>query len=346
MAQAQGIAPADSTRLARVDALFAPLARENAPGYAIGILQRGRLVYVKGFGRANLDYRLPITPATVFNVASLSKQFTAACIAILIRRGSLSLDDAVKRHIPEFPDYADTVRVKHLVYMTSGLPEYFTITRPGGKSWDRDYFTVTDAISASLSGRELVFKPGTRWAYSNVNYMLLTEIVRRVAGVSFPEFARREIFQPLGMAHTHFNDDLGTIVPRRATGYNRSDAGGYQQEIRRSPHFGGSGLFTTVEDLARWDQNFTTHELGGAELTSLMLTTMKFEHSKTNDAFGLVWGAYRGHRTLWYEGGDLGFSSYMVRLPDDQLTIIVLSNLGTGRAADRGRQILDVFLNP
>jgi CubicO group peptidase (beta-lactamase class C family) len=335
---------ADSVRLARIDSLFARFDRDDAPGYAVGIVRRGRLVYTRGFGSANLDHRVAITPATVFNAASLAKQFTAACIAILIRRGTLSLEDDVRRHIPEIPAYSHPIRLKHLVYMTSGLPEYHTLPRPGGRTWHLDHFTVDDAIRATFAHGELQFAPGTRWAYSNVNYMLLAEIVRRVSGVSFAEFARREIFAPLGMMHSHFNDDLGRIVPNRATGYNLRSPGIYQQEVRRSPHFGGSGLFTTIEDLARWDHSFVTHQLGGPQLTALLLSTMKFQHDKANDAFGLVWGTYKGRRTVWYEGGDLGFSSYMVRLPDDQLTVIVLSNLGTGRAAEHARTILDVFL--
>jgi CubicO group peptidase (beta-lactamase class C family) len=147
------------------------------------------------------------------------------------------------------------------------------------------------------------------------------------------------------MASTHFDDDLGLVVRNRVTGYNAREAGGYRREIRRSPHFGGSGLFTTIEDLARWDRSFETHELGGPELTALLLGTRRFEHDKVNDAFGLVWGDYRGHRTLWYEGGDLGFSSYMVRLPDVRLTVIELSNLGTGRAADHAGQVLEALFD-
>jgi CubicO group peptidase (beta-lactamase class C family) len=334
-----------ASRAEAQDALFAPYDRLDRPGYAVGIVQRGRLVYARGFGGANLDYEIPITKASVFNVASLAKQFTAACIGILVVRGRLSLDDEVQRHIPEFPSYPGPVRVKHLVYMTSGLPEYYTLPRPGGRTWDRDYFTVDDAISTVLREPRLRFAPGTQWSYSNINYMLLAEIVRRVSGLTLAEFARREIFEPLGMRHSRFNDDLGVVVPNRVTGYNARPSGGYQQEIRRSPHFGGSGLLTTVDDLARWDRSFTTHELGGTELTALLLSTMRFNHEKANDAFGLVWGSYRGFRTVWYEGGDLGFNSYMVRLPDEQFTVIVLSNLGAGRAGDHARRVIDVFVD-
>jgi CubicO group peptidase (beta-lactamase class C family) len=342
IAQSSGIpARIDSVGINR---LFAAWDRRDAPGYAVGIIRGDRLVYARGFGSADLDYQVPITSRTTFNVASLSKQFTAACIAILVRRGQVSLDDEVRRYITGFPAYPQPVRIKHLIYMTSGLPEYYEQPRPGGRTWDLDYFTVDDAIRASLDRRTLLFEPGSRWAYSNVNYMLLAEIVRKVSGLRLADFARREIFAPLGMNDSRFNDDLGAIIPNRATGYNVRDDGSYRQEVRRSPHYGGSGLFTTVEDLARWNRSFTTHQLGGPGLTALLLSTMKFEHDKANDAFGLVWGTFRGRRTIWYEGGDLGFSSYMVRLPDDQLSVIVLSNLGTGRAVDQAKKVLEILI--
>jgi CubicO group peptidase (beta-lactamase class C family) len=340
------IADLSPARADQIDRIFAPLAGPNSPGYAVGVIQRGKLIYARGFGSANLDHRIPITPASVFNTASLAKQFTAAAIAILVRRGQISLEDPVRRFIPEMPAYPQPLLIKHLVYMTSGLREYYSVPRPSGRDWDRDHFTVAEAIAATLSQPSLAFRPGERWAYSNVSYMLLAEIVARVSGMRFSEFADREIFRPLGMTSTHVNDDLSRIVPRRVTGYNERQGGGYRQELRRSPHYGGSGLFTTVEDLARWDRSFETHVLGGTELTTLLLRTEKFEHAKANDAFGLVWGEYRGRRTLWYEGGDLGFSAYMVRLPDDRNTVIVLSNLGTGQAAAQGRKILDLLLPP
>lgn len=328
---------------AGVDAVFADVDK-SAPGYAVGIVQNGKLVYARGFGSANLDYGTPITAKTVFNVASLSKQFTAAALAILIREGKVALDDPVSRHIADFPAQFRAVRVKHLVYMTSGIPEYYRQPRPGGRSWDRDVFTIDDAIAASLARPELEFAPGTRWAYSNVNYMLLAKIVERASGEPFPSFAQKRIFTPLKMTSTHVNDDVTRVVPNRAAGYNLRDGGGFHRHDRLSPHYGGSGVFTTIEDLARWDANFRTHILGGPELTSLILRTMKFEHEKANDAFGLVWGEYRGHRTLWYEGGDLGFSAYMLRFPDLGLSVYVLSNLGTGRAAERGKRVADVVL--
>jgi len=328
-----------------IDAVFADVEGVERPGYAVGVVRGGELVYGRGFGGAELDHGVAITPDTVFNVASLSKQFTGAAVALLVVRGELRLEDEVRRHVAEFPRRFGAVRVEHLVYMTSGLPEYFRLERPGGRDWQLDHFTVDDALAAVFAQPALEFEPGSRWAYSNTNYQLLAEIVERVAGVPFGEFMEREIFEPLGLRDTHVDVDLGRIVPRRATGYNRLDDGdGYRREIRRSPHYGGSGVFSTVRDLARWDRSLRDHRLAGPELTRLLLSTRRFDHDKSNDAFGLVWGELDGHRTLWYEGGDLGFSSFMIRLPDDDLTVIVLSNLGTGRAAERARAVLRVLL--
>ncbi|NNE71141.1 MAG: beta-lactamase family protein, partial [Rhodothermales bacterium] len=269
--------------------------------------------------------------------------FTAAALAILIRRGSVALEDPVSLHIEEWPPQFSDVRVEHLVYMTSGLPEYYTLERPGGRDWSMDYFTVEDAITAVLAEPALEFSPGSHWAYSNTNYQVIAEIVARRSGQEFSDFVQREIFEPLGMVNSLVDDSLGRVIQGRATGYNESSSG-YRQEIRRSPHYGGSGVFTTVQDLAVWIGSLESHKLGGPELTRLQLRVRQFDHAKVNDAFGLVWGEYRGHRIVWYEGGDLGFSSYMVWLPDEQLSLLVLSNLGTGQAATHGRAVLDILL--
>jgi CubicO group peptidase (beta-lactamase class C family) len=331
-------------RAQAINDVFRNFNRAEAPGYAVGIVKNGKLVFARGFGSANLDYNILISKQTVFSVASLSKQFTAACIGILIRRGQLSLEDELAESFPEAAKYGASIRIKHLVYMTSGLKEYYRLPRPRGRSWELDYFTVQDAIAASLNESELDFQPGTKWAYSNVNYMLLAEIVGKASKMSFAEFARRNIFEPLGMRNTHFNDDVTRVVRLRAVGYNLREGGGFHKHDRISPHYGGSGLHTTIEDLFVWNESFYTHALGGAELTKLLESAMRFEHPKTNDAFGLVWGEYRGLRNLWYEGGDLGFSSYMARFPAEQFTVIVLSNLGSGDARGYAHKILDLFI--
>lgn len=346
-----------------VDRLFAPFATDTTPGYAVAVLKEGLPVYWRGYGMANLEEGSAITPATVFNVASLSKQFTAACIALLILDGKVRLDDTAASYVPVLAKYHRRDRapilVKHLIYMTSGLPEYFTIQRKHGRSWGmNDVFTVDDAIEATISVDTLLFEPGTRWAYSNVNYMLLTRIVERVSGMRFADFVQERLFVPLKMRATHVNIDINRVVPRRAHAYNRrtgvdsessglgGSAGrsGWVTQPRLSPHYGGSGVFTTLEDLARWDRNFHTMQFGGQPFVELMLRPERFAHPKANDAFGLVHGEYRGLRTIWYEGGDAGVSSAYLRFPDERTTIIVLSNMGEGNSMRYARAVADLVL--
>lgn len=358
--------PASVTR--EIDRVFAEYARDTTPGYAVAVLRDGRALYRRGHGMANLDDQRPITPATAFNIASLSKQFTAACVALLVLDGKVRLDDTAAAYVPELAKYhrhgGPPILVKHLIYMTSGLPEYYTVARGGGRSWDPyDQFTVADAIRAVLSVDTLQFAPGTRWAYSNINYMLLTRIVERASGIPFAEFADQRLFRPLGMTNTQVNADVSAVVPDRALGYNRrtgdavaearragrylragSGRLGWLTHPRISPHYGGSGILSTLDDLARWDRNFSTMALGGPRFIELMLRRERFAHPKDNDAFGLVHGQYRGHPTLWYEGGDLGFSSYMLRFPGLRLTVLVLSNMGEGNSARYARAVADIVL--
>ncbi len=329
-----------------IDSVFADVATGASPGYALGIFRDGEVSYARGYGMANLDHGVPISSSSVFNVASLSKQFTAAAVALLVLRGEVALDEEVRTYVPELPAAFGPIEVRHLVYMTSGLPEYYRLPRPGNRDWNSDHFTVADALDAVMASPEADFEPGTEWAYSNTNFQLLAEIVARVSGSSFADFLDDHVFAPLEMHSTHVNSDLGRVIPNRVTGYNHRDEGGFRQEIRRSPHYGGSGVFTTIDDLAKWDRALRTDGLAGPAFTELMLSTQRFEHDKDNDAFGLVWGDFNGRRTLWYEGGDLGFSSYFVLFPDEDLTVVVLSNLGTGRSFERANRVIDVLSRP
>jgi CubicO group peptidase (beta-lactamase class C family) len=222
---------------------------------------------------------------------------------------------------------------------------------------------VDDAIEASLAVDTLKFRPGARWDYSNVNYMLLTKVVEKASGLAFADFADRRLFGPLGMAHTQVNADVTAVVPHRALGYNpRTPAvvaqarteGWYVREgagrfawvtnPRTSPHYGGSGVITTLEDLARRDRDFDTKRFRGAAFFGLMHRRERFGHPKDNDALGLVHGRYKGLNTVWYAGGDLGFSSYMLRFPDQRTTVFVLSNMGDGNTTKYARAVADLVL--
>jgi len=348
---------------AKIDALFAAFDRDGSPGYAIGVAKNGELVYARGYGRADLENNVPITPQTSFHLASLSKQFTGAAIALLILDGKLTLDTPVMTFIPEARKYGEDLRIKHLVYFTSGLPEYFLQPRKSSLPWfSFYYFTTDEAIETSLNADHLKFAPGSRWEYANIDYMLLARIAERASGMPFSDFLGQRVFAPLGMGDSLLNDDPTTVIPHRATGYadrsnadiarelrsvgiNIHDGSGYVRLPRVSPHFGGSGVFSSVEDLAKWDADFYQHRLAGPAFTELMLRREKFQHSKDNDAFGLVHGSFDGRPMIWFSGADFDASAYMARLPDDGLTVICLSNMPTGDAEGKARQILEIVLD-
>jgi CubicO group peptidase (beta-lactamase class C family) len=341
---------------AAIDTIFADVGR-SSPGYAVGIIRNGQSAFAKGYGLANLEDRVPITPDTVFHLASLSKQFTASAIALLILDHKLSLDDPVARYIPESAKYGPALRIKHLVYMTSGLHEYFDVPRPGGLPWYSAYrFTRDDALAAALSPPSLEFAPGTKWAYSNTNYMLLTKIVEKVSGQPFARFMHDRVFAPLGMDATLIDDDTTLVIPHRAIGYtprsgkvldelakaniHAQNGAGFIRLDRNSPHFGGSGVFSSIADLTKWDANWYAQRLAGPDFTALMNKRIKFQHDKDNDAFGLVFGNYDGEQTIWYAGDDIDSSTYMIRFPARRTTVIVLSNNPLGDSEERTMKIL------
>jgi CubicO group peptidase (beta-lactamase class C family) len=359
-----GSQPLPASKAAEIDKVFAPFDRDGSPGYALGVVKDGQIIFSRGYGRANLDYNAPITSATSFHLASLSKQFTAAAVALLILDGKLTLETPVADYFPEITHFHADLRIKHLIYFTSGLPEYTSLPRINGSPWfSYYYFTIDEAVAATLHAPSLKFAPGTQWEYSNSNFMLLAKIVERVSGMPLADFLHQRVFAPLGMDHTFLDDDTTMVVPNRATGYvERSDpdvrkqlesvgvhvreGAGYAQLLRVSPHYGGSGVFSTVEDLARWDDNFYTNKLAGPAFTTLMLKRIRFKHDKDNDAFGLVFGSFAGREMIWFSGGDLDTSTFMARLPSEHLTVICLSNMPTGDAEGKAKQVLSVLLEP
>ncbi len=334
-----------------IDSLFAGF-HNLTPGYILTVTKQDEPTITKAYGMANLEHGIPISMETAFNVASLSKQFTGAAVALLILDNKLKLEDLVSDYIPDFPFDKDSLKIKHLVYMTSGINDYYYNPRGNRTDWSTlNFFNIDTAISASMQSGALMYAPGSQWSYSNINYMLLCKVVEEVSGVPFSKFLSQHIFEPLGMDHTLVNDDVFEVIPNRALGYNFRDdentawmiesgylpskGSGFLQIHRNSSHYGGSGIYTTMSDFVKWLENFHTKSLGGSAFYDLMHSTMKFQHDKVNDAFGLVWGEHDGKPMVWYEGGDWGFSAFMVRFPDQGLSIACFSNLGTGNARSK-----------
>ncbi len=250
---------------ARIDAVFKDYATRTSPGCALGILRDGKVLYSRGYGMADLNQSTPIAPSTVFDVGSVSKQFTAASLVLLANEGKLALTDDVRKYLPEIPDYGTPITLDHLLHHTSGLRDYNDLLVYKGYRYE-DVTSDEDALEILSRQRALDFQPGTKWRYSNTNYFLAAEVVERVTGKSLAVFAKERLFQPLGMARSHFRDDHTAIVPGRATAYAPSEKGGFQIDMSNWDQLGDGQVQTNVLELAKWEGNFFKPTVGGSAL--------------------------------------------------------------------------------
>ena len=341
---AQNFAPNPS-----VDRLFARWDHPDSPGCAVGVIRDGKFVYERGYGMANLDYSIPNSPQTVFYVGSVSKQFTAAAVAMLALEGRLSLDDDIRKYIPEMPDYRATygvpVTIRNLIHHTSGIRDIYTLMGLAGLRLED---VMTDDASLAMIARqaELNFKPGTDYLYSNSGYWLLGQIVERVTGQPLRAFADERIFQPLGMTHTHFHDDPGHIMKDRAMSYEPDGHGGFRISfLQNFDKTGAGGLYSTVEDLARWDANFHTHRVGGSALQEMIHRRGVLANGDTlTYVFGNEVATYRGLRTDEHGGSMMGYKAHILRFPDQKLSVIETCNLGSINPGPIARQVAEIFL--
>jgi CubicO group peptidase (beta-lactamase class C family) len=343
-AWAQTVPTQSESPSAKVDNLFEKTDRTISPGCALAAMKDGRIVYERGYGMADLDHNIPITPSTVFHVASMSKQFTAASIVMLAQEGKLSLDDEVRKYVPELPDFGVPISIRQLVHHTSGLRDQWDLLDLAGWRYSLDLITDDDVLSIMSRQKDLNFPPGSRHMYCNTGYTLLAQVVRRVSGQSFREFTTSRIFQPLGMKSTHFRDDHAEIVKNMAYGYEPAkDA--FRISITNFDTVGATSLLTTVEDLALWDENFYNPRVGGPEMIKQMLEPGKLsDGEKLHYAFGLVIGKYRGLPTVDHGGADAGYRSDMIRFPNQHFTVACLCNLAVTDPSELTRKVADIYL--
>ena len=335
---------ADAERSARVDAVFAEYQRADSPGCALGVFRRGAIDYARGYGMANLELGAAITPSTVFDIGSTSKQFSAFAILLLDQEGKLDVDDDVRKYVPELPHYGPTLTLRHLMQHTSGLRDYLELFWLGGVH-SKDVTTAQDALDAIVRQKALNFEPGDEYLYSNSGFFLLSEIVKRVSGKTLAEFAREGIFEPLGMRHTRYLDDPQDIVPNRATGYVRTDEGELEIEMSDFEQTGDGAVYTTVEDLFLWDRNFYHPRVGTAEMLALMQTPGTLQSGKPMTyGLGLQMRDYRGLRSVSHGGSWAGYRAELLRFPDQELSVACLCNLGGTDPSDLARKVAEVYL--
>ena len=298
---------------------------------------------------ANLNDDVAITPETVFHVASMSKQFTAASILLLQAQGKLSLDDDVHKYIPELPDFGEKITLRHLVHHTSGLRDQWALLELAGWRYSQDLITDDDVMSVVTRQKALNFKPGERYMYSNTGFTLLAIVVKRVSGMSFREFTTKNIFEPLGMTHTHFRDDHEEVIKHDALGYEHDGPEGngkpYRMNLTNFDTAGATSLHTTVEDLQLWDENFYHPKVGGPALIEQMLHRDKLNNGELQSyASGLVIGTYRGLPTVDHNGGDAGYRSDMTRFPEQHFSASVLCNFADTNPTALVHQVTDIML--
>lgn len=328
----------------KVDAIFAEYDHTNSPGCAVAILKDGKIIYKRGYGMSNMEYNIAISPTSIFHIASISKQFTAAAIVRLSLEGKLSLNDDIRKYIPEVPDFGHPITFNNLIHHTSGIRDQWSLQRLAGWRPD-DLITEKDVLDMLARQKALNFLPGEEYLYCNTGFTLAAIAVKRITGISLREYADSVFFKPLGMTNTHFHSDHAEITPNRTSAYSKDDKGIWKISIPVFDNYGATSLFTTVEDLAKWDENFYTKKTGGEAFINLMQATGEL-NNKTPQTYaaGLVVSNYKGYKTVGHSGADAGYRSNMIRFPDEHFSVVILANLAGINPSLLSYKVADLFL--
>jgi CubicO group peptidase (beta-lactamase class C family) len=316
----------------------------STPGCAVGVAVAGKPVVLKAYGMADLEHDVRNTPDTIFEAGSVSKQFTVLAVQLLAGEGKLSLDDPVRKYIPELPDYKVPLTIRNMLNHTSGLRDWGSVESIAG--WPRTTREYTHGHVLDIVSRQkaLNFEPGTAWSYSNTGFNLATIIVSRVSGMPFPEFEKQRIFTPLGMTHTSWRDDHTRIVKGRAMAYALRD-GEYHTEMPFENVYGNGGLLTTVGDLLIWNENFVKPRVGSMKLLTEMATAGHFNDGKPLEyGLGLFIEEHRGVHNVYHSGSTAGYRAHLNRFPVPHLSVAVLCNGSDGDATRSANRVSDLYL--
>ncbi len=332
----------------QVDKVFADLQKPGSPGCALGVFRNGQIIYSKGYGLASVELDAPITPQTVFDIGSTSKQFTAASILLLEQQGKLSINDDVRKYIPELPDYSKSggtkITILNLLNHTSGLRDYLGLLGMAGINGD-SVTTDDDALALITRQKNLTFAPGSEWRYSNTGFFLLSVIVKRVSGMTLREFASKNIFQPLQMTHTNFRDDHTMLIPHRALAYDPDGKNGYKLDLSYFEQSGDGAVHTSVEDLAKWDENFYSAQIGGKSSLTEIQERGKLNNGKTLQyAKGLFILDYRGLRAVRHGGAWGGYRAELLRFPEQHFSVACLCNMANATPGKRADKVAEIYL--
>lgn len=327
-----------------IDSIFSEWNKPETPGCALGIFKNGQIIYSKGYGMANLEHNIPNSDSTVFRIASISKQFTAACVILLAEKGKLDLDDNLKSFYPDFPEYADHITIRQLLNHTSGIRDYIQLADLMGYG-DRDFYDDDDILNWLIKQSSLNFRPGEEYLYSNSGYWLLGQIVSKVAEEKISDFAKKELFEPLGMFNTHFHNDHTQIVKNRASGYVPSNDT-YRISMTTLDVIGDGGIFTTINDIKKWDDHFYQSAVLSKEFWREMTRQGILNNGESIDyASGLRLGNYKGLKILRHGGAFVGFRAELLRFPEEQMTIAIFANRADADPTRIAFEIADLLLS-
>lgn len=326
-----------------IDSIFAEWDKEGVPGCALGIVKDGKLIYGKGYGMANLEYDIQNDANSVFRIASTSKQFTAACIVLLAEQEKLSLDNKLNQFFPAFPDYAKQITIRHLLNHTSGIRDYLTVAALKGLG-DNDHYEDEDVMKWLVHQKELNFKPGEEFLYSNSGYWLLGQIVNQVAGMNMAEYAKQEIFEPLGMNSTHFHNNHNEIVKNRATGYMPTADESFQISMTTLEMIGDGGIFTSVNDIKKWDDSYYNSSVLSKAFWNEMTHQGVLNSGEVQEyASGLGLSNFKGLKVISHGGAFVGFRAELMRFPEEHLSIAIFANRADANPTRLAYKVADVL---
>lgn len=333
----------------KIEQIFAQYTQPGSPGCVLAVIKAGNIIFQSAYGLANLEIEAPLTSKSIFNIGSISKQFTAFTIALLAADGKLSLDDDLRLHLPEMHDFDETITLRHLIHHTSGVRDSFPALLALAEWRDSDATTTQDVFKLLKAQRSLNFSPGSAFEYSNSNYVLLAKICEQVSGQSFSEFCRERIFDPLDMQNTYINASYYNLIPGRTLGYYDNGQGGWINAPLTDSVIGPTNIYTTVLDLAKWDKNLTIGAVGGEFVCGQMHQSGKLNNGVELDyAFGLEIGPahqHHGWQMVEHGGSQGGYASWMMRFPEAELSVVLLCNHFMWEARDYALRVADIFLD-
>ena len=329
----------------RVDQIFSSYNRTDSPGCALGVIRDSGFIYRTAYGAASLELNVPLSPASVFYMGSVSKQFTAASVVLAAEQGFLSLDDDVRKYIPELPDYGQTITLRQMLHHTSGLKDFLTLLSYSGRD-PGSIHSDKEIIDLIAHQKGLNNRPGGEYIYSNTNYFLLGEVVKRATGKPLGDFASENIFRPLGMAHTRYYDDHKFVLPGRVSAYAQGAGGSFLVDWSTSYDIiGAGGLMSNLDDLLLWDRNFYANKLGKGTLLKELQTPGVLNNGKQiSYGLGLELGTYRGLQIVEHNGALYGYRTDILRFPEQRFTVVCLCNLSNTATGNLSRKVADVYL--